>query len=283
MSWSLLPTISAPMPFQMALDELIFESQKKDLQAPLLRFYDSSEPWISVGCSFKGTGTIFQDKKWSQSPKICLTPLTSKSDLILKNPRVPICRRITGGGCVLHGHDLIFSLVAGYAGTGSVFGGNGACPPSQNDGSLKKGTGTILKERKWSQSPLALVRTSYAKIHEGVKMGLQTCGFDPKFYSCGGGLPKGSDCFDFPVESDLSWRGKKIAGGAQKRSGGVLLHHESVQASLGVVREDLIRSICQGMEKVFGVSIQNADLDPDLYFQAEKLTKTTDPRPETRD
>lgn len=230
MNWSLFPTISAPMPLQMALDELLFESQKKGARAPFLRFYVSSAPWISAGCSFRDSAAL------------------SKSDLILKNPKVPVCRRVTGGGCVLHGRDLIFSL----------------------------GVRTQLDPEK-----LGTTHTSYGKIHEGVKVGLQLCRLDPKFYSTGDELPKGNDCFDFPVESDLSWKGKKIAGGAQKRSEGVLLHHESISIPPGVGREELIRAIRKGLEQVFEVTIENADLDPALYFQAEKLIKTTDCRLQT--
>jgi lipoate-protein ligase A len=144
---------------------------------------------------------------------------------------------------VFHGEDLIFSLVARYEG---------------------------------GQALLSSVQTSYAKIHEGVKMGLESCGLDPEFYGHEDALPKGNDCFDFPVTSDLSWKGKKIAGGAQKRSNGVLLHHESIQVPPGVGREELLRAVRHGLEKVFGVEIQNAELDPELYFQAEKLKETTD-------
>ncbi len=219
MNWSLLPTISAPMPFQMALDELLLESQKKNPQAPTLRFYVSSASWISAGYSFRDEADL------------------SRSALILKYSKVPTCRRITGGGCVLHGRDLIFSLTARM---------------------------TADPER------LGSVRASYAKIHESVKKGLQACGLDPKFYSREDELPKGKDCFDFPVESDLSWKGKKIAGGAQKRSEGVLLHHESISIPEGVERENLIRAVRNGLGEVFGMTIENADLDPELYFQAER-------------
>jgi len=222
MNWSLLPTISAPMPLQMALDELLFASQKKVPQAPSLRFYVSSGPWISAGYSFRDSAA------------------RSKSDLVAKNPQVPVCRRITGGGCVLHGADLIFSLIA------------------RVDADLDR---------------LGSVQTSYTKIHEGVRMALQGCGFDSKFYSLQEGLPKGNDCFDFPVESDLSWKRKKIAGGAQKRSEGVLLHHESISIPPGVDREVLAGAIRKGFEQVFGVSVQKADLDPEIFFEAEKLAK----------
>ena len=230
MNWSLLPTISASMPLQMALDEILFESQKKTSQVPTLRFYVSSAPWISAGYSFRDSAALL------------------KSDLVLKKSQIPVCRRITGGGCVLHGQDLIFSLTARVP---------------------------VDPEK------LGSVQTSYAKIHEGVKIGLQLCSLDPKFYSSQDELSKGSDCFDFPVESDLSWKGKKIAGGAQKRSEGVLLHHESVLIPSGIMREDLIQAIRKGLEQVFGISIQNTDMDPEIYFQAEKLKKTADCRRQT--
>ena len=281
MSWSLLPTISAPMPLQMALDELLFVSQKYEDWDPTLRFYVSSEPWISVGYSFQDSVAF------------------EKSDLILQNPQVPVCRRVTGGGCVLHGRDLIFSLTARYAERES--------PSNAFEGTVplpSKGIGTLFEKQKLSQSqyspievqrklglsqlpsnkgesklsPLGSVRTSYAKIHEGVRMGLRSCGFDPKYYSAEDELPKGNDCFDFPVESDLAWKGKKIAGGAQKRSEGVLLHHESISIPPGVERDHLIRAILKGFEATFSATIENSDLDPELYFQAEKLTKTTDNR-----
>jgi lipoate-protein ligase A len=72
------------------------------------------------------------------------------------------------------------------------------------------------------------------------------------------------------VESDLSWKGKKIAGGAQKRSGGVLLHQESIRIPRGVDRRKLMGALRQGFETVFGVTVSNAELDPEIYFCAER-------------
>ena len=225
MNWSLLPTISAPMPFQMALDGLLFSAQKKETQAPVLRFYISSEPWISAGYSFRDASDL------------------SKSQLIGQHPRVPVCRRVTGGGCVLHGQDLIFSLVAPLED-----------PVQVTDTKSLQGFGPV--------------RASYQKIHEAVKLALQQCGLDPKFYDPDEEFPKGSDCFNFPVESDLSWKGQKIAGGAQKRSEGVLLHHESIQIPPGMDRKELIRALRQAFETVWGISIQDAGMDPEIYFFA---------------
>ena len=74
--------------------------------------------------------------------------------------------------------------------------------------------------------------------------------------------------------STPAMNGKKIAGGAQKRSEGVLLHHESILVPPGIDREVLTGAIRKRFERVFGVSIENADLDPDLYFRAAENSKT---------
>ncbi len=209
------------MPLQMAFDEVLFGIQKTKAREPFLRFYVSSEPWISTGYSFRDRTDHL------------------KSSLILRNPRVPVCRRMTGGGCVLHGGDLIFSLIAPISESGT-------------------------------QRGLESVRASYKAIHEAVKTGLQSLGLGADFCDSEVPLPKGNDCFDFPVESDLSWRGKKFAGGAQKRSEGVLLHHESITMPSGVGRDALIGAIRAGLEQTLGVTIRNSDMDPEMYFQAER-------------
>lgn len=219
MIWKLLPMISAPMPFQMALDELLFENQFQSLQQPLVRFYTSSEPWISAGYSFRDA----MDFK--------------KSAIVRENPHVPVCRRVTGGGCVLHGKDLIFALIARYE--------------SEKD-------------------PLSSVRTSYRKIHEGVRMALRSFGVESTFYSERDPLPRGSDCFRSPVSSDLCHANHKIAGGAQKRSRGVLLHQESIQMPQGISFEDLAKVVCEEIMKVLGMSGEKVALDPEIFFQAER-------------
>lgn len=223
MKWQLLSTISAPMPFQMALDEILFEKQKQKKLDPVLRFYVSSEPWLSVGYSFRDAAGL------------------SKCDLIHANPLVPICRRLTGGGCVLHGKDLMFSLVA---------------------------------KAEWDSIHLGSVQTSYGKIHESVRIAFETCGLNLEFYKASDELPRGNDCFHFPVASDLAWKGQKIAGGAQKRSQGVLLHQESLQVPSGVVLEELIGGIQKGFETVFNITFTNEPWDPELFFISEKGQKT---------
>lgn len=220
-SWRLLPSISATMAFQMALDEVLLRDYKHFSDGPVLRFYYASELSLSVGFSTR-------------------RPL---SELALRDGRrVPVCRRLTGGGEVLHGKDLIFALVASR----------------DEDPSFKS------------------VRLSYYKIHEAVKAGLEAMALEVGFYRCDENLPRGSDCFLYPIATDLRWKGKKIAGGAQKRSLGILLHQESIQ--LGRIKPrpadgEVIKNLCRGFEKIFGVSLKPLDLDPDLFHKAKQLAR----------
>ncbi len=242
--WFLFPTLSAPMPLQMALDEILFrrmESGDAEFSSrPLLRLYYSSEPWMTVGYSYKEQYGVPSTECEVQSPKnqerkflnFKLGTLNSK----LKT-QIPVCRRITGGGRVLHGRDVLFSVAA----------------------------------RKSHHEAFESVRISYLKIHEAVKAAYETLGFQPRFYRCDEKLARGQDCFLFPIATDLGLSGEKIAGGAQKRSSGALLHQESVKMAPGVEAESLMRGLQSGFEKMFEMKFQLSNLDPDLLEQAEQL------------
>ena len=231
--WLLYPTLSAPMPFQMAFDEILFrrteelpltptlspKGRGQGEGVPILRFYFSSDPWVTVGYSdrereAKGAGQEARDNN------------------------LPVCRRLTGGGQVLHGKDLIFSVIA----------------------------------RKEADESFRSVRISYLKIHEAVKTALENLGASPRFYRCDENLPKGKDCFRFPIATDLAMENRKIAGGAQKRSCGALLHQESVQTEqFGA--EPLIGGLRAGFEKIFAMRLELAELDPRWLQEAEKLAE----------
>lgn len=221
-AWGVLPTISAPMPFQMALDEILFGAFEKNsearlrlpapvLEKPLLRFYLSSEPWVSFGYSHP--------------------------DGDLEREKISACKRITGGGRVEHGRDVIFSLIASR---------------SHEEG-------------------FKSVRVSYLKIHEAVKSALESFGLSPRFYRCDENLPKGKDCFLFPIATDLGLEGRKIAGGAQKRSSGALLHQESVRLPATVSFEALIQALGAAFERIFESKLEPLALDPEWLEEAEAL------------
>ena len=219
-SWSLLAAVSAPMPFQMALDEILFRRMEEGALSsgeresrPLLRFYFSSEPWMTLGYSDSGPNG--------------------------RAAGVPVCRRITGGGRVEHGKDLIFSLIA-----------------------LKRGDESFKS-----------VRTSYLKIHEAVKEGFARLGKNVRFFRCDEKLARGPDCFLFPIATDLALGNEKIAGGAEKRSSGVLLHEESVKIPKGISAEELLRALKAGFEARFEIKLEPADWVPEWLEQAAALAK----------
>lgn len=70
----------------MAVDESLFETQKKPDALPTLRFYTWNRPAVTIG--------YFQS-----------------FEEVAERPAV---RRLTGGGSVLHGRDLTFSFTARY-------------------------------------------------------------------------------------------------------------------------------------------------------------------------
>ena len=204
------------MPLQMALDEILFRGVENGnsenlflMGHPIFRVFFSSEPWVTVGYSTKAPG----------------------------EPRV--CRRITGGGVVHHGRDLIFSIVA----------------------------------RKTDDESFRSVRLAYLKIHEAVKAAFEAGGMHPRFYRCDENLPRGRECFAFPIATDLALEGRKVAGGAQKRSSGVLLHQESIQDVQGLDLFDLAAGLRASFEKTFGIQLKPMDLDPGLLEKAKELAE----------
>lgn len=214
------------MPFQMALDEILFRRRMEgELSSPVLRFYFSSEPWMTVGYSHpereKGEGEI-----GVQSPSHSFT-----------SSPIPVCKRITGGGQVLHGKDLLFSLAA----------------------------------RKEDDESFTSVRVSYWKIHEAVKNAFEKAGERARFYRCDEKLPRGGECFVYPIATDLELDQKKIAGGAQKRSSGALLHQESLQLPSRIEPFGFMEKVKHAFETQFGIILQDLPCDPEILEKAKYL------------
>lgn len=206
------------MPLQMGLDEILFrgiESENPGADpSPLFRIFFSSEPWVTAGYSHE-------------------------IEKLLAGGERRVCRRMTGGGIVHHGKDLIFSLIA----------------------------------RKTDDESFRSVRLAYLKIHEAVKTAFESFGLHPRFYRCDENLPRGGECFVFPIATDLALGTKKVAGGAQKRSSGALLHQESIQDVHGLDLFDLESALRAGFEKVFAIQLKPMDLDPELLERAKALAE----------
>jgi len=156
--------ISAAM--NMAMDESLLEH----CTCPVLRFYGWRGPSLSFGYFGK-----FAD----------IARETNDREFV---------RRWTGGGSVLHGEDLTYSLVT----------------PASNPAS---GWGPPL---------------IYAAIHNAIRQALWADGRETELATTAG--PTISDaCFANPVRDDLIFPGRKIAVAAQRRTRGGFLHQGSIQ------------------------------------------------------
>ncbi len=127
--------------------------------------------------------------RWAR-PAISFGYFGKWSDAHAAGPEREIVRRWTGGGIVRHGDDFTFSLIVPR--THPFF----------------------------AASP----RTSYRAIHECVADALENASLSAKVAPQISGA-----CFENPVENDVLIAGRKVAGGAQRRTKCGLLHQGSIR------------------------------------------------------
>lgn len=153
-------------PEQMACDEALLGCA----DVPVLRVFRWAQPWVSAGY---------------------FVPF---ADAQAARPDLPVCRRWTGGGIVVHDGDFTFALVA---------------PRGE---------------------PWAMMRPeeSYRVLHEALAAALRESGRTAGLAATR--APAGRECFAGPVRHDILSQGRKIAGGAQRRTKRGLLHQGSIQS-----------------------------------------------------
>jgi lipoate-protein ligase A len=159
----LFPLLTADGPTQMAADEVLLE-HSSTTGRPALRFYVWNSPTLSLGYFQK-----FADR---------LSGL-------------PIVRRQTGGGAIVHDHDLTYAL---------------ALPP-----------GPAQKDANWMCRMHDIIRT--------------TLGSRGAAATSGCGQESGRDaflCFEHHTPGDVILGENKIVGSAQRRRAGGLLQHGSI-------------------------------------------------------
>ena len=152
-------------PEQMAADEMMLGSADR----PVLRVFRWSGPWVSAGY------------------------FVPYPDAARVRPDLPVCRRWTGGGIVVHEGDLTFSLA-------------------------------VPREEPWSGLRAA---ESYRRLHEAVASAMQAAGLAVELAS--EPATAAGECFAGPVQHDILRDGRKVAGGAQRRTRRGVLHQGSVQ------------------------------------------------------
>lgn len=194
----LLPDLWADGPTQMATDEAMLESVLDG--KPMLRFYTWTSPTLSLGY-FQRVEDILNDSKW---------------------PTLPMVRRPTGGGAIVHHHELTYSL---------------ALPPGEF-WQPKKGT-------SWA-----------CRFHHALIEALEQFGISAQACSCEQERGQGSFlCFQHHTAGDLLIDSSKVVGSAQRRPRGALLQHGSI-----LLRQSEHAPQLPGITELSGQSIGSADL-----------------------
>ena len=151
----------------------------------------------------------------------------------------PLVRRPTGGGIVPHDADWTYSAIF---------------PPGHEWHSLK-------------------AEESYRRIHDWLRLAFAELKIETELAPCCKKTLPGQ-CFIGHEKFDLLWRGKKIAGAAQRRNKSGLLIQGSVQPPpLKLARDDFEAAMRAMAEKNFAVAWKNFAPDSELRTHAETLAQ----------
>jgi lipoate-protein ligase A len=148
----------------------------------------------------------------------------------------PLIRRPTGGGIVPHDADWTYSAVF---------------PPGHEWHSIK-------------------AEESYRRIHDWLRQAFAKLKIETELAPCcKRSLP--GQCFVGHEKSDLLWRGKKIAGAAQRRNKLGLLIQGSVQPPVKMARTDWEQAMREVAREQFQVAWRDFPPDAALHECAGKL------------
>jgi lipoate-protein ligase A len=148
----------------------------------------------------------------------------------------PLIRRPTGGGLVPHDADWTYSLAF----------------PSGHEWHALRAEESYRRVHEW-------IRTAFAELK--IETELAAC--------CKKSLP--GQCFVGHEKFDLLWRGKKIAGAAQRRNKLGLLIQGSVQPPQPLLRADWEHAMCEVARRNFRTGWETFQPDAMLYKRVSNL------------
>jgi lipoate-protein ligase A len=151
----------------------------------------------------------------------------------------PLIRRPTGGGIVPHDADWTYSFVA---------------PPNH----------------EWH---LLKAEESYRRIHEWIQRAFSKLKVETELAPCCKKTAPGQ-CFEGHEKFDLLWRGKKIAGAAQRRNKSGLLIQGSVQPPSMVAQSGWENAMLEVARENFRVEWNEFPPDKIVQARADELTLT---------
>jgi lipoate-protein ligase A len=217
----------------MAIDEALLETAV----VPTIRFYR----WRSPAMSFGYFG------------KFCdMATYAAERDLV---------RRWTGGGIVLHGQDLTYSIV--IPANDPVFDELsvaiyekihcalcGALAAGGQDAELASVT-TLCERPKSRRGDLQTARR-----RTGDRRSLETAICD-----------RGYNCFANPVRADVMINGRKVAGAAQRRTRRGLLQQGSIQGF------DMKTDLAQKFAQALSANCSEFKINEEIYRRARELAQ----------
>jgi lipoate-protein ligase A len=246
--WRLIVDGRGDAAWNMALDEATLQRAAPDA-VTTLRFFDWERPAITIGYAIDAPASLFLDE--------------------CERRGVPVVRRVTGGGIVLHGSDLTYAVTF---------------PRS----AIAPGEGLIETYRT--------INRAFADALQ--RFGVESALLDEATKS---GRPAGA-CFARPTRYDLVVGDKKLVGNAQRRRGQWLLNHGSMllddgyRALLPLLRDeaeaaafaensvtlsslvrtlpsrdDLIGAIAESFGNALGVRVKRAAPTPEEIALARQL------------
>ena len=199
----------------MAIDQVLLESVSAGAP-PVLRFYQWAQPTLSLG--------YFQS--------------LADRDTHAASRALPVVRRSTGGGAIIHDRELTYSLSL----------------PWPND---------------TEHSNLDI----YRSVHGAILRALATFGVQGipiRLASIGPLLPQAPPpflCFQRRTDEDLLVHGYKVLGSAQRRIHSALLQHGSILLAASIAAPEL-----PGIETLTGLEIPMPELSQTIARLLEPLT-----------
>jgi lipoate-protein ligase A len=218
-SWRIIDTGPLDPAANMAFDEAILRGYERHSSSPTLRIYGWKKPGLSLGYS--------QDPKRELDIELC------------RKTSMPFVRRITGGGIILHGNELTYSLVC-----------------SKADLNIPA---YVLSSYKIISSFLIAFYNAL-----GIKAAFACDVVKDETLSAPSAI-----CFAAKEKYDIVSGGRKIGGSAQKRTRGVIFQHGSIPFNFDRGRASSFsrtRSFRGGeydaacLEEVLGRSVGAADM-----------------------
>jgi len=215
----------------MAIDEALLEMASN----PSIRFYR----WHSPALSFGYFGRF--------------------ADVVDYAARRDLVRRWTGGGIVLHGDDLTYSVIVPR--DDPVFAGSSMSIYENVHHALCEALSVIGKHADL----LAVAAVCDRRIH-----------FPPvNFPTMDGSILNNAtvtdrrynDCFATPVRADVLVDGRKVAGAAQRRTRAGLLHQGSIQ------QVDLVEDFARHFAKELSEDCSEKRIDNELSDRAKEIAE----------